>query len=282
VAGAAAVGVPRSPEPVGPFVYQARSYWEAAPGLDGCWPGHLIDDRLCGRCFILAQSRIALIALVLALFLAPAVLLVRRWRWAYLVGLALVVMGLIVTAWQQGWVQTLYTSTTAGVGSIDNLDTLNGRVVIWQGAIVGIQDFPVTGMGMNVFRVAINTLYPQFSSGSGVDIGHAHNEFLTAALDLGLPGLVAFLLLNLVSFWMLIILWRQSRDPAALGLAGKQASFLQSPVVTHALVIGLGGGLLAHALYGFADTVALGAKPGVLFWMLLGLIAGLYSLHNVG
>ncbi len=33
---------------------------------------------------------------------------------------------------------------------------------------------------------------------------------------------------------------------------------------------------MAQALYGLTDTVALGAKPGVLFWMLLGLVAGLY------
>jgi hypothetical protein len=42
------------------------------------------------------------------------------------------------------------------------------------------------------------------------------------------------------------------------------------------LALGLGGGLLAHLLYGLTDAVALGAKPGVLFWMLLGLIAGLH------
>jgi hypothetical protein len=30
-------------------------------------------------------------------------------------------------------------------------------------------------------------------------------------------------------------------------------------------------------LYGLTDAVALGAKPGLLFWMLLGLIAGLYG-----
>ena len=48
-------------------------------------------------------------------------------------------------------------------------------------------------------------------------------------------------------------------------------------LVTRSLTLGLGGGLLAHLLYGLTDAVALGAKPGVLFWMLLGLIAGLYS-----
>jgi hypothetical protein len=42
-------------------------------------------------------------------------------------------------------------------------------------------------------------------------------------------------------------------------------------------VLGLGGGLFAHLLYGLTDAIALGAKPGLLFWMLLGLITGLYE-----
>ncbi len=47
--------------------------------------------------------------------------------------------------------------------------------------------------------------------------------------------------------------------------------------LTRSLTLGLGGGLLAHLLYGLTDAVALGAKPGVLLWMLLGLIAGLHA-----
>jgi len=34
---------------------------------------------------------------------------------------------------------------------------------------------------------------------------------------------------------------------------------------------------LAHLVYGLTDAVALGAKPGLLFWMLLGLIAAPYE-----
>jgi hypothetical protein len=37
------------------------------------------------------------------------------------------------------------------------------------------------------------------------------------------------------------------------------------------------GGFLAHFLYGLTDAVALGAKPGILFWMLLGLSTGLFA-----
>ncbi|MGB5060470.1 MAG: hypothetical protein WBO48_17355, partial [Candidatus Promineifilaceae bacterium] len=41
-----------------------------------------------------------------------------------------------------------------------------------------------------------------------------------------------------------------------------------------ALVIGLAGSLAAYFVYGLLDTVALGAKPGFIFWMLLGVVAG--------
>ena len=42
-------------------------------------------------------------------------------------------------------------------------------------------------------------------------------------------------------------------------------------------MMGLVGGLPAHVIYGMTGAVALGAKPGVLFWMLLGLICGLHA-----
>jgi len=43
------------------------------------------------------------------------------------------------------------------------------------------------------------------------------------------------------------------------------------------LALGLFGGLLAHFLFGLTDAVALGAKPGFLFWWLLGMVCGLYE-----
>ena len=46
------------------------------------------------------------------------------------------------------------------------------------------------------------------------------------------------------------------------------------------LALGLAAALLAHMLYGMVDAVALGAKPGLLFWMLLGLICGLFAQNR--
>jgi len=34
--------------------------------------------------------------------------------------------------------------------------------------------------------------------------------------------------------------------------------------------------MLAHFIFGITDAIALGAKPGILFWMLTGLITSLF------
>jgi len=131
-------------------------------------------------------------------------------------------------------------------------------VEVWSRAVYGLQDFPFTGMGMNTFREVVHVLYPLFLIAPDVDIGHAHNEFIQAGLDLGIPGMIAFMGLYVGAFWMLFSAWSHRSRPTAI-------------------ILGLGGGLTAHMLYGMVDAVSLGAKPGILFWMLLGLVAGLYQ-----
>jgi putative inorganic carbon (HCO3(-)) transporter len=151
-------------------------------------------------------------------------------------------------------------------------DLTSGRAEIWFRAIRTILDFPLTGMGMNTFRSIV-----------GENTAHAHNEFLQAALDLGIPGLVAFLALYVGAFWMLAKIWQATRRPGFTAWAeGFQPWPLDSRSLTRTLVLGLGGGLFAHLLYGLTDAVALGAKPGVLFWMLLGLISGLFVQAQCG
>jgi len=145
-----------------------------------------------------------------------------------------------------------------------SLGTLEARIEIWSRALYGIQDFPFTGMGMNTFRTVVHVLYPLNRIGPDVEIGHAHNEFLQAALDLGIPGLIAFLDLYMISFACLASTSRQIGQTSETG---------EDRLLNQALVLGLGGGLVAHLLYGMTDAVALGAKPGVLFWMLLGLVS---------
>ncbi len=139
--------------------------------------------------------------------------------------------------------------------------TVAGRVAIWSGALYGIQDFPLTGMGMNAFRKIMPILYPAFVTTPNLDVAHAHNNLLQAALDLGIPGLVAYASIWMIAGALLITVYRCSGDRVYRAMAG-----------------GLGAGLIGHFIFGMADAIPLGSKMGVLFWLALGLTL---ALHRV-
>ena len=213
--------------------------------------------------FVLTQSRSGYIGLAAGLALMLMMGAPKRWRQWLALGVIVGLMGVGAIVWR-GDVNPA-AQTSLGSATLP-LDTLGGRVEIWSRAIYGIQDFPFTGMGMNTFRHVMPLLYPLFTIGPDVDVGHAHNEFLQAALDLGLPGLIAFIAVHLGAVAMLWRLWRTVDTAAAPEMAARRYAAL-----------GLGCGLLAHLVYGLTDAVALGAKPGLVFWLLLGLIAGLFA-----
>lgn len=135
--------------------------------------------------------------------------------------------------------------------------SLSGRPEIWSRALYAIQDFSFTGTGLGTFRRVVNLLYPLFTISPDTDIAHAHNIFLQVAVDLGLPGLVAYL----AGLWIaLCVAWDTAKRSAGM-LRG--------------LALGLLAGLVALHVYGLTDAIALGAKPGLAFWLALGLIAAL-------
>ena len=93
----------------------------------------------------------------------------------------------------------------------------------------------------------------------GFDIGHAHNIFLQTALDLGLPGMLAYVAIWAVTAVLLVQTWRRTPDRLA-----------------RALVAGIGAGLVACLVFGITDAIALGAKPSVFFWATLAAVVLLW------
>ena len=259
---------------------QRIKWWDKMSGwrLVGVTILCLAATFLVAAVFLLCQSRGGYIGLALTLAVLIMIALPRRWRWYYLIALVVLAIALgflVATHWEA--VRIWVSGSNLAADPTLSLNTLDGRLEIWSRAIYGIQDFPFTGMGMNTFRKVVPVLYPLFTISPEVDIAHAHNEFLQVALDLGIPGLITFLALYIGAFWMLADIWRATRHPSLNTEHWSQ--------ITRALALGLGGGLLAHLLYGLMDAVALGAKPGVLFWMLLGLIVGLHrqaQAHRAG
>lgn len=198
-------------------------------------------------------SRAGMVALAAGAVLVVAFFVPFRWRLVLVVGFTVLVIGLIA-----------YGGSRLEEDIVGDMLGLSGRLEIWSRALLGIADFPLTGMGVSGFRRVVHVLYPLFTIPSDIDLGHAHNQLLQAALDLGLPGLVAYLALWLISAGLLASTARR--------LVRRRAT--RHPY--YALVAGLAGSLLAGWLFGIVDAVALGARPAFLWWLLLGLTASVH------
>jgi putative inorganic carbon (HCO3(-)) transporter len=203
---------------------------------------------------LLTQSRGAWVGLIAALlaFLAWHGRLTRTLA-------AGIVVGLAVLAFALG--PQRFVDLAISQSGPEMARNVSGRVELWSRAIYGIHDFPITGMGMNVFRKAMPSLYPTLLASPDVDVAHAHNHLLQAALDLGIPGLIAYSAIWLTVAALLVRVYRSSAEPVARLLAG-----------------GFGAGLIAHFTFSLTDAIPLGAKVGVLFWVTLALAVSLHQL----
>ncbi len=206
--------------------------------------------------FVLAASRTAYAALALT----TLGLLIWRWRRA---GLAVALPLLAAAAFaasQVGLAALEPPDDLASLGETFDSLPLGSRQPIWAAALRLLADFPFTGIGLNTFDAVLQG--PLSPLPAGGKLVHAHNVFLQTALDLGLGGLMAFLAL--------------CGGAAVLGLRAHRrlaADATRRPTAAQAAVAGLLASLAAYLLFGLADAVTLGAKPTVLVWLLLGLVA---------
>ncbi|MBA3534839.1 MAG: O-antigen ligase family protein [Ardenticatenales bacterium] len=214
---------------------------------------------LIAMTLILTQSRGGYIGLGVGLL----ALLPRR-RLTMLLGGGTLVLLVLVILTEGQLLQGYFDSTIEDPEVVEEqaqaLDSLQGRQEVWQRAISTIEDFPLTGVGMGTFRRVGPALYPWVTLPADIDIGHVHNHLLAAAVDLGLPGLVAYLALWLGSAAMAWDIWRVA--PAS---------------TERTLCLGIVAGLIAHFVWGMADANVLGSKGGFLLWLSL---ASLASLHR--
>jgi putative inorganic carbon (HCO3(-)) transporter len=227
--------------------------------------GAVLALPLAAVILLLTQSRAGWIGAATGL-LALGTLwgFINKSRQMQLVGAALPLVGLAAVAVLLAYLgpyrvgEILYDSpNSTPVEEVIGEISITGRVEIWSRALYAVQDFPFTGCGLGTFRRVVCILYPLFLIPPEIDIAHAHNIFLQVALDLGLPGLVAYL--------------------ALLGIAGAacwRCARHGNPLM-RATALGLAAGLVGLHVYGLADALALGSKPGLVFWFALGLIAAL-------
>lgn len=195
---------------------------------------------------VLTKSRGGLLGAAAGLTL----LIALRWRYGWLAAPLAALAGSLA-AWRIGIGKVVEVlSATQTLGGVD------GRLEVWSRALYMIQDFAFTGIGMGTFKQVANAMYPFFLAGPDADVPHAHNLFLQVGVDLGLPGLIAWLALFLLVCWSAwrVYRWGQSgRLPYMAGLGA-----------------GLLGAQVALAVHGLFDAATWGTRPAVIVWALWG------------
>ncbi len=214
---------------------------------------------LVGLILLLTQSRSALIGLALAI----AVMALINWRlgrWILLFGSAVFLLSLPFAPARL--VDVI--GGTPPAQALGGTATLGFRQDVWTQAITALHDFPFTGMGFGAFREIVFLLYPT-SIAPDYNVGHAHNFFLQAGLDFGLPGLIAIVAVHMIALAQIMTIWRA-------GGSNNQ------PTGMRVVATGLLGSMVAHLFYSQLDAVAMGAKTNFMYWYYLALVFALGNL----
>jgi putative inorganic carbon (HCO3(-)) transporter len=212
---------------------------------------------------IFTQSTGALVALAAMLVVGIVLFLVKK-RWHMFVVILLGMIGIFILIDQATFLLEL-----PPVQKTIESRSSQGRIELWQHALYLIRDFPFTGIGMGTYKEVAHTLYP-FQVMPPSRAFHAHNILLQVGVDLGIPGLIAWVCLFLLVMWQGWRIYRDGQRQPSLWLRNLGIAILCSQVA-----------LLTH---GMVDAVTWGmVRPAPLVWAIWGLaLAYTTTAHDGG
>lgn len=205
---------------------------------------------------VLSRSRGAWLGSVFGIYL---LLLLKDRRFLWLIPLVIIIFILALFILADGNLEVFL----ALLDTDPEAQALSGRLQAWRTTLYMIQDFPLTGAGIGTYTRVFNDLYAlnAFLSATTPSL-HAHNTFLSVAVDLGIPALVLYLALLGGFTSMLVRTYQGAR------------SFIKT------LLLGLGCGMLAHQVFGLTDAFVLGTKLGIIFWIFLALASAIFKYRD--
>ncbi len=180
----------------------------------------------------------------------------RGWLWAILGGLAAGGAGAFALLLRLPRFANLFDLTSG---------TSFFRLRLWGSALAMIRDHPWLGVGPDNFLYAYRGQYINPEAWQEPNLSHAHNFALDFAARLGLPGLGAFL-------WMQVAFFRQ-----AFALAGPAAS--PEGLARRALAIGLLASMIDFLAHGLVDASFFFVDLAFVFFLTLGLVARLREIR---
>lgn len=210
------------------------------------------------------QSRFAILGVIISLTLLVLIAVPNKtWRYLALGLIGVVVLlqaGILFNVFTPTSINAVDASETIGLSGRDS-NSVETRLAIWQRSLAMMFDRPLTGMGMYMYRTAINRepyRIPYYVENEIPPPPHAHNEWLNVGAEMGLVGLAVYILWQLVVVRMLWYGWQNGDG------------------IIRAIALATGLGLLAHALYGVGDTIALWDRFQFILWCLFGIAGAQY------
>jgi len=145
--------------------------------------------------------------------------------------------------------------------SIANLSdsSTSYRIYIWQATLRILKDFWISGLGQGI--EAYNVVYP-FYAFSEVSAPHSHNLFLQVFTELGIFGLIVFLILLLSFFRTLLQLFQKTRN-------NKTKSFLAGFIAAAA----------AFLMQGMFDYVFYNYRVMLTFFIFMGIGGAMVNIR---
>jgi putative inorganic carbon (HCO3(-)) transporter len=202
---------------------------------------------------LVTQSRGGIIALMCGLVVL-GLLATRR----FLAALPVIALALLGAGQWAGWDQVRNALVVS-----ETLGTWQGRQDIWAASLQIIRDCPFGGIGLDALPVVLPLYWPLSLRSIGASVTHAHNLLLQVALDVGIPGLIAYLVLTLV---LLALAWQSASRARTINRR------------LYALAVGLFASQLVIMVHGTVDVVFWNHRPAFIFWALAGLIVALHRL----
>lgn len=157
---------------------------------------HLAIGMIIGIFFALLSTRIAIIAFFVAVFYLMVVRLLKKESHSNF-SIISICMLIVAVLWlnpvsrfrmAEEPVKTSYQIDK----STTNWNSVNFRLLEWQGSWSIISNHFLLGVGTGGWQVAMSNFYKSFNQ-STVDLEHnAHNEYLQVWMENGLPGLIFF------------------------------------------------------------------------------------------
>jgi|GEM_PF-774824 len=214
------------------------------------------------------QSRFAIGGVLVSLIvLVFAGIKSDLWRYIALgvIGFVLLFQMGIMLRWFEPIPETSNETVTFGLSERDE-NSVATRLEIWDRSVRMMLDYPDAGIGMYMFRTAVSRdpyRIPYYVDNNKPSPPHSHNEWLNMGAEMGIPGFIIYIVMQLTVLWML---WR---------------GWLKGDQSVRTVAMATFAGLLAHSAYGFGDTVALWDRFQFVLWWLVGLAGAQYVLMRL-